>query len=157
MAVTGCNRHLRLASVMPGNAKIFILLFAMLAAAACDRGTAELTPGLEQRFGAEEIVRRASDVTFRYTSDPGGRSERREERRASIIVTRSSVYIHKNEKAGLELTPRTRRASSVSRTGERVLIRSGSGASEVIWSFVPGEDAPGWTTDIRAVIRQAGK
>ncbi|MGK2960901.1 MAG: hypothetical protein ACSLFK_02005 [Gemmatimonadaceae bacterium] len=137
---------------------IAVLLLCLPFFGGCiDRGTSALSPALEQRFETEGVLRRASDVTFRFTSDPGGRSERREERRASIIVTNSSVYIHKNDKVGLELTPRTRRVSSVSRSGERVLIRSGSGASEVIWSFVPQEDAPGWTTDIRALIRQAGK
>jgi hypothetical protein len=134
-----------------------LLLITSSQSGCIDQATSSLSPALEQRFQAEGVVRRASDVTFRFTSDPGGRSERREDRRASIIVTKSSVYIHKNDKMGLELTPRTRRASSVSRSGDRVLIRSGSGASEVIWSFVPTEDAPGWTADIRAVTRQAGK
>ncbi|MGI9043520.1 MAG: hypothetical protein ACR2GK_05285 [Gemmatimonadaceae bacterium] len=134
-----------------------VLSLAPLQLGCVDQATSTLPPALEQRFEAEGIARRAADQTFRFTSDPGGRSERREDRRASIIVTKSSVYIHKNDKAGLELTPRMRRASSVSRSGDRVLIRSGSGASEVIWSFVPPEDAPGWTTDIRAVIRQGGK
>jgi hypothetical protein len=66
------------------------------------------------------------------------------------------VYLHKNEKVGFEITPRSPRAFKVEREGERVRIRVGSGASEELWSFVPPEgDAPGWTTDIRAVIRLA--
>jgi hypothetical protein len=143
---------------MPRNTVIAVLLLLAAGQGGClDQTTSSLPPALEQRFEAEGVVRRASDVMFRFTSDPGGRSERREDRRASIIVTSSSVYIHKNDKVGLELTPRTRRVASVARSGDRVLIRNGSGASEVIWSFVPVDDAPGWTTDIRAVIRQAGK
>lgn len=122
-----------------------------------ERTTATLSPELEQRYAAEGIVRRAADRIFHYTSDPGGRAERREDRRASIIVTKNSVYIHKNDKVGLEITPQTRRAVSVSRSGERVRIRSGSGRAEELWSFEPPEDADGWTTDIRAVIRQAKK
>lgn len=128
------------------------------AAGACSEGTtAKLSAGLERRFEAEEIVRRAPDQRFHYTSDPGGRAERREDRRASIIVTKSSVYIYKNDKVGLEITPRTRRDVSVSRSGERVRVRSGTGRAEQVWSFEPPEDAAGWTTDIRAVLRQATK
>ncbi|HEX5576874.1 MAG TPA: hypothetical protein VFX40_00805, partial [Gemmatimonadaceae bacterium] len=81
-----------------------------LFAAGCGPGrTDALSSQLEDRFAREEVVRRAPDLEFRYTRNPGGRDERREDRRASIVVTRSSVYIHKNEKVGLELTPRTRR------------------------------------------------
>ncbi|HEX5577464.1 MAG TPA: hypothetical protein VFX40_03760, partial [Gemmatimonadaceae bacterium] len=83
--------------------------------------------------------------------------ERREDRRASIVVTRSSVYIHKNDKVGLELTPRTRRETAVQRSGDRVRVRAGTGRSEEIWSFVPPDDAAGWTADIRAVISKTGK
>ena len=126
--------------------------------AGCTEGTtAKLSPALDQRFAAESVVRRADDQIFRFTSDPGGRSERREDRRASIVVTKSTVFIHKNEKVGIEITPRTRREVAVERSGERVRIRSGRGASEETWSFVPPNDAAGWTNDIRAVIRQASK
>jgi len=38
-----------------------------------------------------------------------------EDRKASIIVTKQSVIIHKNQKAGLEITPRTRRYVEVRR------------------------------------------
>jgi hypothetical protein len=117
-----------------------------------DRHTGSLTPGQEQRFTAEGIARRADDVDFRYTANPGGRSERRENRRASIVVTRSSVLIHKNEKVGVEITPLTRRDVSVERAGQRIRIHSGRGRSEEVWSFEPPSDAPGWTTDIRSVI-----
>ncbi len=120
-----------------------------------EQGTSKLSQSLEQRFTAEGIKRRAPDLTFRYTKGAGGRSERWENRRASIVVTGSSVFIHKNEKVGLEITPRTQRANGVERSGLRVRLRSGSGRSEEIWSFEPPDDANGWTTDIRAVTRQS--
>ena len=107
----------------------------------------------ERRFAAETVVRRADDLIFRYTSDPGGRRERREDRLASIIVTRASVLVHKNAKVGLEITPRSRRQYVVERSGDRIRIRAGRGQSEEIWSFVPAEDPAGWVNDIRAVIR----
>ena len=120
-----------------------------------DRHTGALTPEQEQRYAAEGITHRADDLEFRYTADPRGRGERWENRRASIVVTGSSVLIHKNEKVGVEITPATRRDVSVERSGQRVRIHSGRGQSEEIWSFVPPGDAPAWTTDIRAVINAA--
>jgi hypothetical protein len=128
---------------------------AVFQAGCGDQGTSRLAPDLEQRFAAEGITRRGSDLDFRFTRGAGGRSERWENRRASIVVTGSSVFIHKNEKVGLEITPRTQKAVAVERSGSRVRIRSGSGRSEEIWSFEPPDDAPGWTTDIRAVIKRA--
>ena len=130
---------------------------ALLAAvtASCDRSTSRLSAEQEQRFQSEGIRRKEDDIVFRFTRDPGGRSERWEDRRASIIVTDSSVLIHKNEKIGLEITPRTRRDVSVQRSGGRIRIRSGKGRSEEIWSFAPQTDAEGWANDIRATIRGA--
>jgi hypothetical protein len=120
-----------------------------------DRHTSKLTPELEQRFASEGVARRADDLDFRYTTDPRGRNERWEIRRASIVVTKSSVFIHKNEKVGLEITPATRRDVSVERSANRIRIHSGRGQSEEIWSFLPPGDAPGWTSDIRSVINSS--
>jgi hypothetical protein len=125
----------------------------LISIAACgDRHTGALSPALEQRFASEGVVRRADDLDFRYTTDPRGRNERWEMRRASIVVTKSSVFIHKNGKIGLEITPSTRRDVSVERSADRIRIHSGRGQSEEIWSFVPSDDASGWATDIRSVI-----
>lgn len=129
-----------------------IALLAVVAGS-CDRSTSRLSAEQERRFQSEGIRRKEDDIVFRFTRDPGGRSERWEDRRASIIVTDSSVLIHKNDKIGLEITPRTRRDVSVQRSGGRIRIRSGKGRSEEIWSFSPQSDAEGWTTDIRATIR----
>ena len=135
----------------------FAVMAAVLLAAtsACDRSTSRLSQAEQQRFQSEGIRRKADDVVFRYTKDPGGRSERWEDRRASIIVTDSSVFIHKNEKVGLEVTPRTRRDVAVQRSGGRIRIRTGSGRSEEVWSFEPDADAEGWVKDIRATLKSS--
>ncbi|MEP6574468.1 MAG: hypothetical protein ABJD11_17335, partial [Gemmatimonadota bacterium] len=93
-------------------------------------------------------------MDFRYTHDAGSRESGWENRRASIIVTRQSVIIHKNEKLGIEITPQSRRFYDVHRDGNRVRINAGSGRSAETWSFTPPDDADGWTKDIRAVIKQ---
>jgi hypothetical protein len=123
--------------------------------AACNETTSKLSPAAEQQFTAEGIVRRGDDLDFRYTHDVGRRDTRWENRRASIIVTRQSVLIHKNAKVGLEITPGTRRYVDVARDGSRVRIRAGSGRSQEVWSFQPESDAAGWTEAIRAVIRSS--
>jgi len=130
----------------------FLLVFAV-AAAGCNQTTGKLSPAAEQKFAAEGIVRRADDLDFRYTHDVGRRDTRWENRRASIVVTKQSVLIHKNEKVGLDITPGTRRYVDVARDGNRVRINAGSGRSGEVWSFVPESDAAGWTESIRAVIR----
>ena len=68
-------------------------------------------------------------------------------------MTKQSVIIHKNEKLGLEITPRTRRYVSVRRDGNRVRISAGGGGSAESWSFVPPDDPAGWAEDIRAVVQ----
>lgn len=128
-----------------------LLLAAPLGA--CQEHTGALTAAQQQRLESEGIVRRADDLTFRYTHDAGRRDAGWEDRRASIIVTRQSVIIHKNEKLGLELTPRTRRFVEVRRDGKRVRLSAGGGRSAESWSFVPPDDARGWAEDIRAVVK----
>ena len=130
------------------------MLAGGLVGLACRETSGALSPAQERRFAAEQIVRRADDMIFRYTRDPGGREERREDRLASIVVTRATVLVHKNAKVGLEITPGGRREYGVERSGDRVRIRAGRGRSEEIWSFVPPDDPAGWASDIRAVIRR---
>lgn len=129
------------------------LAAGLLLAGGCRESTGALSADQERRFAEEIVVRRADDVLFRWTRDPGGRRERREDRLASIVVTKASVLVHKNAKVGLEITPRSRREYAVERAGERVRIRAGRGQSEEIWSFVPADDPAGWVADIRAVLR----
>ena len=126
---------------------------ALLGAVCCSEGTGALTAAQQRRIDSEGLVRRADDLVFRYTHDAGRRDARWEDRRASILVTRQSVIIHKNEKLGLEITPRTRRYVAVRREGNRVRISAGSGGSAESWSFIPPDDPAGWATDIRAVMK----
>jgi hypothetical protein len=122
----------------------------------CGEGsTAILPPDLDARLNLEGVLRRAADLTFRYTEAPGRRSARWENRDASIVVTPSTILIHKRSKIGLEITPRSRRQISVEREGRRVRLRAGEGRSEVLWSFEPPDgDVAGWTRDLRAVTKQ---
>lgn len=128
-----------------------VLLFLV----ACSGDTSRLAPEQEARFSAEGQLHRADNVWFRYTHDAGTRSAGWEDRRGSIIVTRQTVLIHKNEKIGIEITPASRRFYDVARDGDRVRIGAGSGKSREVWSFTPPDDAEGWVRDIRAVIRLA--
>ena len=131
-----------------------LVALAFVLVAACREETGRLGPERDARFAAESLLHRADDLEFRYTQGGGRRGGRWEGRLASIIVTRQSVFIHKNEKVGLELTPRTRREIEVHRDGERIRITAGSSRSAESWSFVPPDDAEGWARDIRAVVRQ---
>lgn len=130
---------------------IAVLVVGVLA---CSSDTSRLTPEQETRFGTEGILRRADNVWFRFTHDAGTRSAGWEDRLGSIVVTRQTVLIHKNQKIGIEITPESRRAYDVERDGGRVRIGAGSGKSREVWSFEPA-DADGWTRDIRAAIRSA--
>ncbi len=132
-----------------------LVLLTLLAAAGCQQTTARLPPDLGSRFEAETIVRRADDQVFRYTYySRSTRGSRWEERDASIIVTRRTIFVHKNGKVGLDLTPESRKANDVRRDGDRVIISSGSGQSRVSWSFRPPDDAEGWAQAIRTVLKE---
>jgi len=132
------------------------LVFALAAAlTGCREHSGALTPAERERFAAEGVRRQADDLIFRYTDHPGRRDARWEDRLASIVVTGATVLVHKNEKVGVEITPRTRRWAAVERSGPRVRIRIGQGRTEELWSFVPPDDPSGWADDIRAVIRRS--
>ncbi len=137
---------------MRAESRVAVLLLG-LSLAGCSEGTSALPRAREEQLASEGIRRRAADLVFRFTRAPAGYQEFREDRAASIVVTDSSVLIHKNEKVGLEITPRSRRYYEVERERERVRIRSGVGRREEVWSFIPPSDPEGWTSDIRAVIR----
>jgi len=137
--------------------RLLSLLIAAGCIGGCQQKTGALTPSEQQRIDSEGLVRRADDLMFRYTHDAGRRDAGWEDRKASIIVTKQSVIIHKNEKLGLEITPRTRRYAAVRRDGNRVRIRAGGGKAAESWSFVPPDDPAGWADDIRAVLKQAGQ
>jgi hypothetical protein len=129
------------------------LATTLVVVAACRATTGKLPPDLLSRFEAESIVHRADDQVFRYSYySRSTRSNRWEDRDASIIVTRSSVFIHKNGKVGLDLTGATRKATDVRREADRVIISDGSGQSKVSWSFRPPEDAEGWASAVRQAL-----
>src|SRR5512146_2772614 len=137
--------------------RISSALALLTALVACRATTARLPADLASRFEAESVVRRADDQVFRYTYySRSTRGNRWEDRAASIIVTRSSVFIHKNGKVGLDLTPASRRATEVRREADRVIISAGSGQSKVSWSFRPPDDVQGWVEAIRAVLGKGG-
>lgn len=109
---------------MRSSAAVRMLL--VLCLPACREGsTAQLPAQLETRMAGEGVVRRAADLTFRYTEAPGRRTARWEDRRASIVVTPATILIHKNAKVGLEINGRTRRDVAVEREGTRVRLRAG--------------------------------
>lgn len=136
------------------NLRKALLACAVMASASCQNGpTGRLTPEVASRLAGEGILRRADDLTFRYTLAAGRSNAGWENRRASIIVTRSSVLIHKNEKLGIDIRPGHGDRYSVERAGNRIRIRAGTGRTAEIWSFEPPADAPGWAADIRAAIR----
>lgn len=126
-----------------------VVWLAIVQGACQSRDTSRLTPERETALAAEGMLHRAANLTFRYTHDGW------EDRVASIIVTRQTVLIYKNEKIGLEITPASRRAYDAAREADRVRISAGTGKSKEIWSFVPPDSAAAWTESIRAVIKAA--
>jgi hypothetical protein len=117
--------------------------------------TGKLSPELASRFEKEEIVRRADDLTFRRTTAVGQRNSTWDEKRASIVVTRASVFLHVNGTPLVEITPRSTGFYEIHRDHERLSLRDGGGKSAVNWSFRPPQEPEGWTSDIRAVIKRA--
>lgn len=134
-----------------GIAASFLLALVM---AGCQK-TGKLSPELQARFDKEGIVRRADDLIFRRTRPAGLRDSGWDEKRASIIVTHESVFIHVNGRALVEITPRSTGFYEVHRNRDRISLHAGSGKSALSWSFRPSDDADGWTKDIRAVIKNA--
>lgn len=130
-------------------------LATLLAFVGCVEDTSQLPPDREARLAAEHILHRAANLTFRYTHDAGTREAGWEDRVASIVVTDSTVLVHKGTKVGIEIAPRSRRFYEVHRDADRVRISAGSGRSRETWSFVPPEEPEAWTLAIRAVIRRS--
>ena len=133
-----------------------VAALAVVLAAGCARETGRLTPELARRIQSEGVVHRADNLKFRRSHDVGRYDAGWREGVASIIVTRTSVLIHRNEQVFLEINPRSRRFLQVRRERERIRIRSGSGGASEVWSFEPPDSAEAWAKDIRAVMRDRG-
>src|SRR6266446_1859192 len=131
-----------------------ICLGVAMVMAGCQK-TGELSPALTARFEKEGMVRRADDLTFRRTIAAGQCNSGWDERRASIVVTRESVFLHVNGKRLVEITPRSTGFYDIHREVDCLSLRAGGGKSAVSWSFRSPEDAEGWSRDIRAVIKNA--
>lgn len=123
-------------------------------ATGCQR-TGKLSKELQARFDTEGITHRADDITFRRTRPAGQRDSGWDEKRASILVTHESVFIHANGKPLVEITPRSTGFYEIRRDHDRISLHAGSGKSALSWSFWPPDDADKWTQDIRAVIKNA--
>ena len=123
-------------------------------AAGCQK-TGKLSPELQARFEKEGILHRADNLTFRRTRPAGQRDSGWDEKRASIIVTRESVFLHVNGKPLVEITPRSTGFYEVRRDHNRLSLHAGSGKSALSWSFRPPDDADAWAVDIRTVIKNA--
>jgi len=128
-------------------------LLLVLVVWGCSSDTSRLDAERARRFQTEGIVRHAENLVFRYTEGAGTGGSSWEDRTGSIVVTRQTILIHKNEKIGLEITPLTRKVTGVERRGQRIRIRVGRGRSAEVWSFVAPEDAEGWAHDLRAVMK----
>ena len=125
-----------------------------LLAIGCQK-TGKLPPALQARFEKEGIAHRADDLTFRRTRAAGERDSGWDEKRASIVVTRESVFLHVNSKPLVEITPRSTGYYDIHREHDRLSLRAGSGKSALSWSFRPPDDADAWAVDIRTVIKSA--
>jgi hypothetical protein len=117
------------------------------------RKTGKLSLERQAQFEKETIACRADDLIFRRTRPAGQRDSGWDEKRASIIVTRETVFLHVNGNALVEITPRSTGFYEVHRNHDRVSLRAGSGKSALSWSFRPADNADAWTVAIRAVIK----
>jgi len=133
---------------------ILVCLGLVLLLAGCQR-TGKLSPELKARFEKEGIVRQAEDLTFRRTIAADRPDSSWEEKRASIVITHESVFLHVNGRPLIEITPRSTGFYEVHRDHDRLSLRAGGGKSAAGWSFRPPDDAEGWASEIRFVIKKA--
>ena len=130
-------------------------LLLALFTTSCQQKTGELSPEMQARFEKEGIALRADDLTFRRTHIAGEQDGSWDEKKASIIVTSATVFLHVNGKPFVEITPRSTGVYEVHREKDRISLRAGGGKSALSWSFRPPGDPDKWTTAIRAVIKNA--
>ena len=129
-----------------------VLALALLLAG-CAADTGRLPASMEERLAAAGIVHRARNLAFRHSRDTGGYDARWRDVVASIVVTRETVLIHRNEQELLRLSPRTRREVEVRRAAGRIRIRLVGARNSETWSFMPPDSGAEWAAGIRAVLR----
>src|SRR3954462_3034749 len=123
-----------------GASRVLLCLALALLFTGCHK-TGKLSPELLSRFEKEGIEHRADDITVRRTRPAGQRDSGWDEDRASIIVTRESVFLHVNGRALVEITSRSTGFYDVHRSRDRISLHAGSGKSALSWSFRPPDDA----------------
>jgi hypothetical protein len=135
--------------------RVGLIALALVVAglAGCSRSTARLAPEVEERLNAEGIVRRADDILVRRTHGLGTRRSGWEEMTASILVTHRRVFIHDGTRTLADLEGGLGDRCRVNRDHDRVTLRLRGDRAATSWSFHPPEDAPGWTDDVRAVLK----
>src|SRR5262245_31146290 len=109
-------------------------LVLALACLGCAGETSRLSSDQEQRLAAEGITHRAGNLTFRHTRGAGARWDMV---RASIVVTRGTILIHRNGEIEFLYESRSRRHCEVHRDHDRIRVSAGSGRSAEAWSFAP--------------------
>lgn len=129
------------------------LVLLTLGIAGCSGTTATLTPEMAQRLEAEGTLHRADDIVLRFTHGIGARRGGWEDVKASVVVTRRSIVIHRNAEMLLDVRSGDSREISVRRDHERLSLRIGGGRSAKSWSFRPADDPERWADDMRATLR----
>jgi hypothetical protein len=120
-----------------------------IACLGCAEETSRLSSDQEQRLAAQGITHRANNLMFRHTRGAGARWD---DVRASIVVTRGTVLVHRNGEIEFLYEPRSRRNCEIHRDHERIRISAGSGKSAEAWSFAPPDDPQGWAVNMRHVV-----
>lgn len=128
----------------------------VLGGAGCGMDTSRLGPAQEQALEGEGILQRAPNLVFRHTENSRLEGSRWRDVVASIVVTKETVLIHRNQRELLRITPRSRRVFRVVRRGPRIRIQVVGSRSSETWSFVPPGAPDRWAEDVRAVTRPAG-
>ena|SRR5690349_23640876 len=102
--------------------------------------TGKLSPELTARFEKEGIARRADDQTFRRTTAVGQKDSTWEDKRASIVVTPETVFLHVNGKPLVEITPRSTGFYQIHRDHDRLSLRAGGGkmGDQLVIPAAPG-------------------
>jgi hypothetical protein len=137
-------------------AALVLVLALPLSPAGCSTDTSRLNATQEQELESEGVLHRARNIVFRHTQNAGRAGGRWRDLVASIVVTKETVLIHRNERTLLRITPRTRRVVKVARSGSRIRIQIAGARGTETWSFIAPDDPAGWAEEVRAVVNRIG-